>query len=119
MGIDLRGNCQFFSILHDSSDHIIDITPIVFLIPTDAEMSQRMYRIGTMVRMNKFNKMTKPVQHAIQNWNIVAGDKVQVIEGRDAGKYGIVERVLRHRNLIFVSGLKKGLRYTKPSEYVQ
>lgn len=81
-------------------------------------MSERMYRIGTMVRMNKFNKMKNPVKNAIQNWNIVAGDRVQIIEGRDAGKRGIVERVLRHRNLIFIAGLKKAIRYTKATEYV-
>lgn len=79
-------------------------------------MSQRLYRVGTMVRMNKFNKAKNPVKHAIQNWNIVSGDHIQIIEGRDAGKRGVVERVLRHRNLIFVAGMKKAVRYTKPTE---
>jgi large subunit ribosomal protein L24 len=38
-------------------------------------------------------------------WNIVTGDKVQVMSGKDKGKQEVVQRVIHAENRLFVKGL--------------
>ena len=51
----------------------------------------------------------------IARWNIVRGDLVQVVEGPDKGRQGIVAKVLRATNRLLVEGVNMKKRFTKPS----
>lgn len=41
----------------------------------------------------------------IADWKIFKGDRVEVLTGKDKGKQGIVQRIVKERNWIFVDGL--------------
>ena len=41
----------------------------------------------------------------IQQWNIVSGDKVAVLAGKEKGKQGVVSKVVRRENRLFIKGL--------------
>ena len=50
----------------------------------------------------------------IRNWNIVTGDKVQVMAGKEKGKQGVVSKVVRRENRLFIKGLnfhKKAVKF--------
>jgi hypothetical protein len=38
-------------------------------------------------------------------WNIITGDKVEILSGIEKGKQGIVQRVIRSKNQIIVEGV--------------
>jgi len=60
------------------------------------------------------NKALKPEQQ-FHRWNIVRGDLVQVTAGKDKGKTGVVQKVERNANRLYVQGLnlaKKHVRAT-------
>ena len=42
---------------------------------------------------------------AIQSWKIIRGDMVEVREGRDKGKRGVVAKVMRQMNQVIVQGV--------------
>ena len=42
---------------------------------------------------------------AVKKWNIVRGDTVELIKGKDKGLQGVVERVLRKQDGLVVAGL--------------
>jgi|EP00945_MAST-04E_sp_MAST-4E-sp1_P004991 large subunit ribosomal protein L24 len=50
----------------------------------------------------------------VKRWNIVTGDMVQVISGKDRGKQGEVLRVNRKLNFVYVEGA--ALRHTSNSQ---
>uniref|UniRef100_A0A0A9YST8 39S ribosomal protein L24, mitochondrial n=2 Tax=Lygus hesperus TaxID=30085 RepID=A0A0A9YST8_LYGHE len=70
-------------------------------------------RSGTAVNMRKFRKATEAVSNPVGEWKIVTGDRVSVISGEGKGKQGIVLSVKRKHNLVFVSGIKMGVRMVK------
>ena len=41
----------------------------------------------------------------LKHWFFHRGDRVQILNGKDAGKQGIVNGVIKQRNWIFVEGL--------------
>jgi transcription elongation factor len=41
----------------------------------------------------------------IPRWKIITGDKVQIIEGKDKGKVGVVKKCLRKQNRVIVEGI--------------
>eukprot|EP01043_Picozoa_sp_COSAG02_P050054 COSAG02_NODE_5096_length_4629_cov_21.108955_4_plen_204_part_00 len=41
----------------------------------------------------------------LPKWNIVTGDKVAVLAGKEKGKQGVVTKVVRRENRLFVKGL--------------
>lgn len=49
----------------------------------------------------------------VDRWKILRGDTVQVMTGKDAGKQGVVKRVLRDRNRLVVSGCNLTKRHVK------
>jgi large subunit ribosomal protein L24 len=53
----------------------------------------------------KVNFRAKASIEQIKKWNIVRGDLVHVVSGRDKGKQGIVREVLRKKNSVLVEGL--------------
>lgn len=75
-------------------------------------------------RAGKFHKPKPQLREAAKKsqWNIVRGDKVQVI-GRnhpERGKQGIVKKILRDLDRVIVDGVNMGLeasRETKTREY--
>lgn len=46
------------------------------------------------------------VYQKIATWNLVKGDKVEVIEGKDRGKQGTIIEVVRGKNAVVVGGIK-------------
>lgn len=52
----------------------------------------------------------------IKRWKILKGDKVEIIDGKDKGKQGIVEQVVRARNSVVVGGCNLTKRYVKPTD---
>jgi large subunit ribosomal protein L24 len=44
-------------------------------------------------------------EHVIPTWNICRGDTVEVLRGKDAGKQGVVRKVLRRQNRLVVRGV--------------
>jgi hypothetical protein len=54
-----------------------------------------------------FKRGPKPEDLIPRNsWNIVKGDKVQILRGKDAGKQGVVREVVRDRNAVIVDKLR-------------
>jgi len=41
----------------------------------------------------------------IKNWKIFKGDRVEILEGKDKGKHGLVNCIIKERNWAFVEGL--------------
>jgi large subunit ribosomal protein L24 len=52
----------------------------------------------------------------IKRWKILKGDRVEIIEGKDKGKQGVVQSVIRKRNSIIVEGCNLTKRYVKPTD---
>ena len=46
-------------------------------------------------------------------WNMVAGDKVQVMSGKDKGQQGVVQRVIQAENRLFVKGLNLHTKHVR------
>ncbi|KAG3275469.1 hypothetical protein H1C71_020945 [Ictidomys tridecemlineatus] len=46
-----------------------------------------------------------------EDWHLFCGDKVQILEGKDAGKQGKVVQVSRQRNWVVLEGLNTHFRY--------
>lgn len=51
-----------------------------------------------------------PWVEPIRDWFIFKGDRVQVLVGKDAGKQGIVDTVIRERNWVIVTGLNAEIK---------
>eukprot|EP01112_Ceratiomyxa_fruticulosa_P016842 TRINITY_DN5141_c0_g1_i1.p1 TRINITY_DN5141_c0_g1~~TRINITY_DN5141_c0_g1_i1.p1 ORF type:complete len:186 (-),score=31.56 TRINITY_DN5141_c0_g1_i1:46-603(-) len=60
-------------------------------------------------------RMHKPLPDPIKKWNIIKGDKVQIMSGKDAGKQGVVKVVMRARNRLIVEGLNLVKKHMKSS----
>lgn len=60
-------------------------------------------------------KKKKPAIKPFKNWNIVKGDHVYLIDGRDRGKDGIVTKVIRAKNRVVVGGLNLAKRRVPPN----
>ena len=56
-----------------------------------------------------YGKTRRPVEK-ITKWNIVRGDLVQILAGKDKGKQGKVNQVIRVRNSVMVEGLNTHIR---------
>ena len=41
----------------------------------------------------------------LKDWHFYRGDRVEIMIGKDAGKQGIVNSVIKQRNWVFVTGL--------------
>jgi large subunit ribosomal protein L24 len=54
-------------------------------------------------------------KNLVKNWKIVSGDLVQVMVGKDAGKQGIVKKVLRHKNRLIVEGCMLQKKRVRPT----
>lgn len=52
----------------------------------------------------------------LKKWDIVRGDTVMVLAGKDRGKAGEVSEVVRSKNWVFVKGMNCHQRYFKPTE---
>lgn len=60
---------------------------------------------------------TKLIQKdLVDRWKILRGDTVQIISGKDAGKQGVVKKVLRGKNRLVVSGCNLTKRHVKRSK---
>ena len=59
-------------------------------------------------------KEKRVAKNLVKRWNIVAGDMVEVISGKDRGKQGEVLRVNRKLNYVYVDGA--AMRYTSSSQ---
>lgn len=54
----------------------------------------------------------------IETWSFFRGDRVQILNGRDKGKQGIVNQVIEERNWVFVEGLNcKLTTYGKKEDF--
>jgi large subunit ribosomal protein L24 len=51
------------------------------------------------------NKRPKVYLEPISEWKIFKGDRVQILVGKDKGKVGIVNSIVKERNWCFVAGL--------------
>ncbi|KNC48183.1 39S ribosomal protein L24 [Thecamonas trahens ATCC 50062] len=61
-------------------------------------------------------RVVRAAMDAISSWKVVKGDTVVILAGRDAGRQGVVEKVLRKKNKVIVDGLnlvKKHMRKTE------
>ncbi|KAM3858704.1 large ribosomal subunit protein uL24m [Diretmus argenteus] len=55
---------------------------------------------------------------AQEDWVVLRGDTVEILEGKDKGKQGKVTQVFRHRNWVIVEGMNTHYRYIgKTGEY--
>lgn len=52
----------------------------------------------------------------IERWNIVRGDKVQVVTGDEKGKVGVVKKVVRKKNALIVEGVNVRRRFVRANE---
>lgn len=64
-----------------------------------------------MVPQFEFAKQVK-----FDKWNILKGDKVVVVQGKDKGKMGTVARVYRKSNEVLVLGMNQKFRRLAPNE---
>nr|KAF6397351.1 mitochondrial ribosomal protein L24 [Rousettus aegyptiacus] len=46
-----------------------------------------------------------------EDWHLFCGDRVEILEGKDAGKQGRVVQVIRQRNWVVLEGLNTHFRY--------
>ncbi|KAG8519956.1 39S ribosomal protein L24, mitochondrial [Galemys pyrenaicus] len=46
-----------------------------------------------------------------EDWHLFCGDRVEILEGKDAGKQGKVVQVIRQRNWVVLEGLNTHYRY--------
>ncbi|EFC48896.1 predicted protein, partial [Naegleria gruberi] len=52
----------------------------------------------------------------VEKWKLVKGDLVQITTGKDAGKRGVIKKVLRDKNRVVVDGcnlVKKNIKRTE------
>lgn len=61
----------------------------------------KMAQIRNDPRRPKKNILVPP----LKEWFYFRGDKVQIITGKDAGKQGLINAVIKQRNWVFVAGL--------------
>ncbi|ELU00889.1 hypothetical protein CAPTEDRAFT_170410 [Capitella teleta] len=47
----------------------------------------------------------KPLVKPIDQWNIFKGDVVEILIGKDKGKIGVVNSIIKERNWVYVEGL--------------
>eukprot|EP00730_Choanoeca_flexa_P018680 TRINITY_DN9095_c0_g1_i2.p1 TRINITY_DN9095_c0_g1~~TRINITY_DN9095_c0_g1_i2.p1 ORF type:complete len:199 (+),score=37.86 TRINITY_DN9095_c0_g1_i2:47-643(+) len=68
--------------------------------------------------LRAFGKRMKKPADPIPRWKIVKGDTVQVIDGKksEIGKSGIVQRVDRRQNKLYVEGVNEHTRRVKDDE---
>ena len=80
-------------------------------------MSLARGRLNKLVRqMDKWHKAKPQLREAEKktSWNILRGDKVQVIGNHpERGKQGIVRKVLRDKDRVIVEGINLGPRHIK------
>ena len=61
----------------------------------------------------------KPRQVQFKNWDVVTGDYVHVLSGKNKGKEGKVLRVLRAKNQVLVQGVNYKYKKIDDDEYVR
>ncbi len=55
---------------------------------------------------NRYGTKNPPLLvEPIKRWNVFVGDRVEILVGKDAGKHGIVNSIIKERNWVFVEGL--------------
>lgn len=59
-------------------------------------------------------RRNKQSLQSITHWNIVRGDSVMILHGRDKGKIGKVTRVARRAHRVTVEGANLNYRFSKP-----
>merc|ERR1711916_172556 len=73
--------------------------------------------MGTRLQMFRISRrVARKSYDTIKSWKIVKGDTVEILTGKDAGRRGTVERVIRKKNKVIVDGLnlvKKHMRKTE------
>merc|ERR1711916_251482 len=73
--------------------------------------------MGTRLQMFRISRrVARKFYDTIKSWKIVKGDTVEILMGKDAGRRGTVERVIRKKNKVIVDGLnlvKKHMRKTE------
>ncbi|XP_039276995.1 probable 39S ribosomal protein L24, mitochondrial [Nilaparvata lugens] len=52
----------------------------------------------------------------IRDWSFFKGDRVEILEGKDKGKQGIVNQVIQERNWVYVEGLNTKLKCDNKSK---
>ena len=65
-------------------------------------------------KLMRARQKLKPENDPSARWNIVSGDKVQVIQGPQTGQQGTVLEVLRKANRIVIDGVNMRRRVVKP-----
>lgn len=75
-----------------------------------------MSRPGTLAEKRRNPPGTRRRRVAVEpisdeDWHLFCGDRVEILEGKDAGKQGKVVQVIRQRNWVVVEGLNTHYRY--------
>ncbi|XP_022804721.1 probable 39S ribosomal protein L24, mitochondrial isoform X1 [Stylophora pistillata] len=52
----------------------------------------------------------------LKEWKVVRGDTVMILAGKDRGKIGKINEVVRSKNWVFVEGLNTHKRYIAPQK---
>merc|ERR1712065_98753 len=62
--------------------------------------------MGTRLQMFRISRrVARKSYDTIKSWKIVKGDTVEILTGKDAGRRGTVERVIRKKNKVILDGL--------------
>ena len=71
-----------------------------------------------LAQMNNNSKQRKErvIVPPLKEWLFFRGDKVQIMTGKDTGRQGIINAVIRQRNWVFVQGLNTKLHCSSPTE---
>jgi large subunit ribosomal protein L24 len=69
-----------------------------------SRLLQKGKRVNTWQMKPSRDKVPRP-EHLIKKWTICRGDTVEVTRGKDAGKQGVVRKVLRRSNKVIVRGV--------------
>jgi len=57
----------------------------------------------------------RPTQVPFKRWKIVRGDTVEILSGKDKGKRGVVQKVMRKENKILVEGVHVQIKHVRAS----
>jgi polyphosphate kinase 2 (PPK2 family) len=76
-------------------------------------MSNKLTRIRLLEKGKRVNEWSMKSQrdklprleHVIPHWKVCRGDTVEIMRGKDAGKQGVVRKVLRRQNRLVVRGV--------------
>ena len=60
---------------------------------------------GSKMNSAKLARSLVKPELRIPRWKIITGDKVQIVDGKDKGKVGVVKQCLRKHNRVIVEGI--------------